>query len=101
MNVLVTEFVRPDGRQVKRVVRGLSEELACKAAAAITKAGLRITLEHLGNGVSSVAVEKIGVGNVMTQLVATSIWWAAVNIILRKYTPEVLAEWEKKREELK
>lgn len=94
MKVIVTEFVRPNGRQVERIVQGLSDELIPKINA-ITKAGMRLTLEHLGNGVSSVCLEKIGDADVMSQLVATDIWEAAVDIILRKYTPKVLAKFER------
>lgn len=91
MIVKVIEFVRPNGRQVVRDVTiddGLSEKVKM-----IQKEGMRLTLERLGNGLSSVTIEIPKEGDILVEIPEESKWEEAVSVLLDRYTPEMLKEW--------
>ena len=93
----VIEFVRPNGKQVEHEIF-VADSFMAKVEA-IEKAGLRFTLEHLGDGgVASVTIEKPGAGDVMCELTESDNWELGIDTLLRDYSPEILAEWEKEME---
>ena len=93
----VIEFVRPNGRQVEHAL-SVADSYKDKVDA-IEKAGLRFTLEHLGDGgVASVTIEKPGAGDVMCELTESDNWELGIDTLLRDYAPEILTEWEKEME---
>jgi len=93
MKVQVIEFVRPNGKQVSRTC--FADDAFENKVKAIQDAGLRLTLENLGNGVSSLCLEKPGKGDVMCELGDYERWETDVLTILQDYTPGILADWEK------
>jgi len=82
-NVFVTEFVRPNGKQVAVNVHVRDQSLAVKYAE-INDNKLRFTLEHLRNGVANVCLED-ETDDFMSALIPSEYWDDAIPSLLKDF----------------